>query len=177
MRASRLLLLVGAALLLQGCYLIGQTKGQLAILWGRESIQERLDDGHALDPDRRRKFELVLAARAFAIKELGLAESDSYTTYYDTAGEPVAWNVSAAPKDSLEPITWSFPIVGTIPSTGGRVISSRPPGAWAAASMPGMSIGAWRSGSRPSNRSASTWTMRCAHVTWTSACPGTTSTS
>lgn len=116
--ALRLLAIVGAALLLQGCYLLSQTKGQLAILWGRESIQERLDDGHALDPARRRSFELVLAARAFAIKELGLAESESYTTYYDTGGEPVAWNVSAAPKDSLQPITWSFPIVGTIPYLG-----------------------------------------------------------
>jgi predicted aminopeptidase len=118
MRALRLLLLLATSLLSSGCYFLHMAGGQLSILTGRESIQERLDDPGPLDPSLRKKLELVLAARRYAIDEIGLAESDSYTTYFDTQGGPAVWNLSAARSDGLDPITWSFPIVGTVPYLG-----------------------------------------------------------
>ena len=118
--ASRLALLL--ALLpgvagLSGCYTLHAAKGQLRILTNREPIEEFLAKPD-VDPDLRRKLELVLEVRRFAADVIQLDVGDTYTKVYDTQGEPVAWNVSASAPDALSPVTWSFPIVGTVPYLG-----------------------------------------------------------
>ncbi|MEO6954447.1 MAG: aminopeptidase, partial [Polyangia bacterium] len=35
-----------------------------------------------------------------------------------THGKPIAWNITVAPKDTLRPVVWRFPIVGTVPYLG-----------------------------------------------------------
>lgn len=100
-----------------GCYLTHVAGGQLSILWGRQPIAELLADP-ALPAERRARLELVLEVRRFAIEELGLNDSDSYTEVYDTGGGPIAWNVSAAYRDALVPYRWWFPIVGSLPYMG-----------------------------------------------------------
>lgn len=119
LQLSLLALLCGPA---SGCYAWQATTGQLSILWNREPIQERLDDRRKLHPTRdaelRRKLKLVLDVRRFSMTGVGLEESQSYTTFYDTGDEPVAWNVSAARPDGLYPLTWSFPFIGTLPYVG-----------------------------------------------------------
>lgn len=102
---------------MSGCYALHAARGQLAIWWGREPIEDVLARP-ALDPKLRSRLELVLAVRRYAIEEIGLAESGSYTCYYETPGEYVAWNVSAAAPDALAPYGWTFPFLGTLPYIG-----------------------------------------------------------
>lgn len=101
---------------LGGCYTLHVTKGQLAILTGREPLEDVLDRP-GLAPDARTKLALVRDVRLFA-QRLGLAETGSYTDVYDTGERPVAWNVSASDPDAFAPYTWTFPIVGEMPYIG-----------------------------------------------------------
>ncbi|MBL4844612.1 MAG: aminopeptidase [Planctomycetes bacterium] len=119
----RFALLLLFCVLAPGCYAWQATTGQLGILWNREPIQERLDDPILLHPTRdaelRRKLALVLDVREFTMSAaIGLDESPSYTSFYDSGEEPIGWNVSAARPDGLYPRTWSFPFVGTVPYVG-----------------------------------------------------------
>ncbi len=98
-------------------YLYQLLKGQAAILWKAEPINEVLETGR-LSPDQRAKLELVQAIRVFAQREIGLNTSKNYTTYVDIGRGPVSWNLVVCPKDRLEPLEWSYPIVGAVPYRG-----------------------------------------------------------
>ena len=98
-------------------YLYQLAKGQAALLWKAESIDKVLKEG-TLSPDQRAKLELVQAIRAFAQREIGLNTSKNYTTYVDIGRGPVSWNLVVCPKDRLEPLEWSYPIVGAVPYRG-----------------------------------------------------------
>lgn len=111
-------MVVAAALLTTpGCYSVHVAAGQLRILAGREPIPDVLER-EDLPAESRAKLQLVLDVRTFAIEQLGLAASGSYTSMYDTGDRPVAWNVSASDPDAFAPYTWSFPIVGRMPYIG-----------------------------------------------------------
>ena len=71
------------------------------------------------EPDgaRRERLELVLAAREFAARN-GLDVGGSYLSVADTSGLATAHVVTAAYADRLEPYTWRYPVVGTIPYRG-----------------------------------------------------------
>ena len=111
-------LLCGTGLL--GCRSVGYlARGGLAearILWSRQPIADLLALPD-LDPELRRRLELVLAVRAFA-EELGLDVGDSFTTFADVDGEAVVWVLSAAYRDRLEAHTWWYPVVGRVPYQG-----------------------------------------------------------
>ncbi len=98
-------------------YLYQLLKGQVAILWKAESIEKVLEAGK-LSSDQRAKLELVQAIRAFAQREIGLNTSKNYTTYVDIGRGPVSWNLVVCPKDRLEPLEWSYPVVGAVPYRG-----------------------------------------------------------
>ncbi len=112
--------LVTALIASCGCslpYIAHVSYGQGRILVGRVSIESRLEDPAVSDAEKA-KLRLVLDAKDFAHDELGLARSGSYTTVYDTEGDPVAWNVSACADDAFEPYHWDFPIMGSLPYIG-----------------------------------------------------------
>lgn len=98
-------------------YLYQLLKGQVALLWRAESIEKVLEAGK-LSPDQRAKLELVQAIRAFAQREIGLNTSKNYTKYVDIGRGPVSWNLVVCPKDRLEPLEWSYPVVGAVPYRG-----------------------------------------------------------
>lgn len=105
---------------LTGCslgYLIHLGKGQLKILCGRESVEKLLQTNH-FSPEQRAKILLVLEAKAFGERSLGLAPSNNYTEYFEVKKPPVAFNLTASPKLSLEAYSWCFPIVGCLPYKG-----------------------------------------------------------
>lgn len=83
----------------------------------RQPVQEALQDT-LLSEEERQKIELILDVKAFAIGNLGLHRSDSYSTFVKIKGMYVSYNLSAAPKDALEAHTWSFPIIGRVPYKG-----------------------------------------------------------
>ena len=107
-------------LFLNGCgvgYLWHVTVGQVRLLSRRQAVDEVLQDP-TLSKSEKQKIRLILDARTFAIEHLGLNADDSYTTFVRVDGPYVSYNLSAAPKDALQPYRWRFPIIGRVPYKG-----------------------------------------------------------
>ncbi|MCZ6871909.1 MAG: aminopeptidase [bacterium] len=116
----RLSSLTLCVLFLNGCgvgYLWHVTAGQMSLLSRQQPVEEVLQSTTLSDQEEK-KVRLILAARSFAIEQLGMDASNSYTTFVQIDGLYVSYNLSAAPKDALQPYIWRFPIVGRLPYKG-----------------------------------------------------------
>ncbi len=116
----RLLWAVVAATTLAGCNLSYITRGayeEARILWNRQPIPQVIANPK-LAPEIRTRLETVLAVRDFARDHLGLKTGDAYTTVSPVDTGAIVYVVMAAPRDSLEPYEWWFPIVGAVPYRG-----------------------------------------------------------
>ncbi|MBI2645717.1 MAG: aminopeptidase [Deltaproteobacteria bacterium] len=114
------LFLLGIALLLEGCslpYLAHVSRGQIQIINRRQKIEEAIQKGKVSDAQKK-KLELVLEVRTYAIEKLKLKASENYTKYVDLKRDSVAYNLVVCPKDSLNPYTWWFPFVGRVAYLG-----------------------------------------------------------
>ena len=98
-------------------YLLPQAVGQLELLRRSVPIASALESADLSD-EQIAKLTLIRNARTYARDVIGLNVANSYETFYDAHGEPVAFNVSASRKDAFEPRTWKFPVVGEIPYLG-----------------------------------------------------------
>ena len=87
------------------------------ILWNRKPIDDVLARKD-LSPDVRTKLETVLAVRKFAAEKLGENVGGAYKSIAPVDQSAIVYVVMAAPRDSLEPYTWWFPIVGRVPYRG-----------------------------------------------------------
>jgi predicted aminopeptidase len=112
----RLAVLAGMAFLLQGCYLLKQAGGQFDLRWRQVPLAVAIEQTE--DPELRQQLMEIPRITTFAVDRLQLNQSDNYTTYYATDREAIAWVVTAAPQDRLEPYTWWFPIIGSVPYLG-----------------------------------------------------------
>jgi predicted aminopeptidase len=115
---SRILLVVGTGLvMLGGCspfFVLRAGYEEAKILARRQSIARMVEDPR-VPADRRAKLELVLDVRDFAADSLRLDVDESYTAFSQLDSDTLALILSAARKDSFEPRTWWFPIVGRVP--------------------------------------------------------------
>jgi predicted aminopeptidase len=114
------IVLAASALMLPGCeagYIARAAYEEGCLLWRRKPIDTVLARGD-LPPEVRARLETVLKVREFARDRLGLNVGDAYTSVAEVDKGAIAWVVMAAPRDSLEPYTWWFPIVGRIPYRG-----------------------------------------------------------
>jgi predicted aminopeptidase len=121
MRKKHRVALLGAAALLAamtgGCaqmgYYLQAAQGQYELL-----AQARPIDDWLADPATGDKLKIKLAQvrkiRRFAAEELGLPDNGSYKNYAELKRAYVVWNVVAAPKLSLEPTQWCFPVAGCV---------------------------------------------------------------
>ncbi len=109
--------LVALVLTPTGCYLSRGAWEEGKILARRRPIAELVADGR-VDPDVRRKLQMVLDARAFAKDSLRLRTKESFTTYSRLDKDTLVLVLSVAYRDRLEPYTWWFPIVGRVPYKG-----------------------------------------------------------
>ena len=91
--------------------------GQLELLRKRTPIEELLADPE-LDADLRLSLGAVAEIRRFAVRELGLPDNDSYTSYVDLGRPYVVWNVVAADEFSTKPKRWCFPFAGCVAYRG-----------------------------------------------------------
>lgn len=98
-------------------YGLGQAKGQLRVIRGVQPIEELISDPQYPD-SLKAKFQLIEEVRTFCVEDLGMTDSDNYTTYFDQKGETILWNLSASKPYKLEPYTWSFPFLGSFPYKG-----------------------------------------------------------
>ncbi len=94
-------------------YLTAAAVGHVRLMASRQPIEAVLDSPDA-SPETREKLGLVLRAQRFATEALGLPDNGSYTQYVEIDREQVAWNVYAAPRFSIKPIEWCFPVAGCV---------------------------------------------------------------
>jgi predicted aminopeptidase len=119
-RMVRLAALTLATVTLAGCYAGYIMRGayeEARLLWNRRPISSELADGD-LSQDVRDKLETVLKVREFARDRLGLTVGGAYQTIAPVDSSAIVYVVMAAPRDSLKPYTWWFPIVGRVPYRG-----------------------------------------------------------
>lgn len=119
MRLRPTIFAVASLLSLSGCgfdvfYALHAVGGQGDIFFGSVSVASAIDNP-ATTEKIRDGLQQVTDVRAFAHDRIHLNVDTSFTTFFDGHGEPVAFSVSAAPRDSLEPYMWSFPFFGSIP--------------------------------------------------------------
>jgi predicted aminopeptidase len=113
-----LVLLVAAFVSLPiGRYLIRGAIAEAAILARRRPIPLIVSDT-TVPAATRVKLRLVLDARDFAVRALGLEARESFTTFTQLERDTLVLVVSAARRDTLAPYTWWFPIVGRVPYKG-----------------------------------------------------------
>jgi predicted aminopeptidase len=107
--------------LVSGCwsgdYLAKQGIGELKLLRARRRIDDVLHDP-SVPAELKRRLALAREARQFGVEVLGLHGGDGFTRFVDSHGAPIAWNVTAAPKDKLQAHLNRFPVVGAIPYLG-----------------------------------------------------------
>ncbi|HEY9857327.1 MAG TPA: aminopeptidase, partial [Stenomitos sp.] len=118
--AARWAMVGGLSLLMSGCsagYLLKQSVGQASLLLQRESMEAASKD-ERLSAEQRERLGLVAAAKAYAIKEIGLKHTGSYDQVVVLNRSAVTYVVSGAPKDALQPYLWHFPVVGAVPYKG-----------------------------------------------------------
>lgn len=109
-----------AATLLPGCkvgYVLKQAGGQIHVLQHRVPLATALDSPSVSASDKER-ISYIVAVKDWGSRRIGLQTGKNYTRFYDTHGKAVAYNLVACPKDSLEPVTWWFPILGSVPYLG-----------------------------------------------------------
>lgn len=116
-RAALFVIGLFVVVLLDGCYYVQAAKGQYEVMRKRQPVAEVIDDPDA-DAQLRKRLEMVLDARQFAVDELELPDNDSYRSYADLQRDFVLWNVFAAPEFSLTPLTWCYPVAGCVAYRG-----------------------------------------------------------
>ena len=108
-----------ATVAVSGCspvYVLRAGYEEAKILWRREPMERMLARAD-LDAATRGKLETVLAARTFA-NQLGLAVDGSFDSVSRLDHENIIFVVTAAKQTALEPYTWWFPVVGSVPYKG-----------------------------------------------------------
>jgi len=98
-------------------YYLQSAGGQLEVLRKSRPIADVVRDPRVSD-DVRERLELVVSIRQFAVDELGLPDSRSFTRYADLERDFVVWNVFVAPALSMDPVRWCFPVAGCVPYRG-----------------------------------------------------------
>ncbi len=114
-------LVLGAVSLLGSCANLGYyaqaVGGQMDLLRRAQPVHEVIDN---LDAQEKLKRALAKAIelRAFASRELGLPDNQSYTRYADLQRPYVLWNVFATEEFSVTPKQWCFVGVGCVTYRG-----------------------------------------------------------
>ncbi|RJG00140.1 aminopeptidase [Noviherbaspirillum saxi] len=113
----RALVCCGIAVLVGGCaqigYFVQAAHGQFSLLSEARPIDEWISSP-GTEGKLKSRLTRVKEIRAFAARELGLPDNDSYTTYADLKRPYVMWNVVATPELSLKPLQWCFPVAGCV---------------------------------------------------------------
>ncbi|GGG52048.1 aminopeptidase [Pseudohongiella nitratireducens] len=110
-----------ALLMMSGCQTLGYVGqaalGHARLMASREPIPEILASP-TLDPQLAQQLQVVSQAREFAEANLFLPANGSFTSYVSLDQPFPVWNVFAAPRYSLTPLSWCFPVAGCVSYRG-----------------------------------------------------------
>jgi predicted aminopeptidase len=98
---------------LQGCYVLHLAGGQLHLINDQKPLDQAVLEEK--DPARKALLAEVEPIKQFARDMLGFSPDDSYAGYYPVERGYLTLVLSAAPKDSLTPITRWYPFAGRVP--------------------------------------------------------------
>jgi len=101
---------------LTGCYVTKLAYNQNNLFNSRRLVSDVLKDDQ-VNSKTRKKLALLLEILEFA-EQQGLNREDAYSFYIPSREKYVSYIVQASHADKLKPITWWFPIVGTVPYKG-----------------------------------------------------------
>jgi predicted aminopeptidase len=90
--------------------------GELRLLGSAVPIERGLSDPD-LTEEQRSKLEFVVRARDYGRDVVGLNVANSYQTFVNLRGVPLAFNLSASRKDRFEPYIWNL-VIGPFPYLG-----------------------------------------------------------
>jgi predicted aminopeptidase len=82
-----------------------------SILKKAKSISD-LKKNDSFNPDLKKRLELIQEIKSFAVKNLSLRKTSSYSTYLDLGREALVWNVLSVKKNSLKLDNWCYFIAG-----------------------------------------------------------------
>jgi len=106
-----------AATLFPSCYATGVAAEYLGIIAKARPVDEVLSDPSATEATKA-FLRRCADVRAFAISEIGLRDSQNYTTYADPGRPYIADVVQACAPLAFERHLWNYPFVGKLPYKG-----------------------------------------------------------
>jgi len=115
--AIALLITAGFVAGCQASYYGQAINGHTEIWWKKRPAKALIADPDT-DEELRAKLELVGEMLEFAEKELYLPYDGNYTSYADLEREYVVWSVFAAPELEVDPVSWTYPVLGDLDYRG-----------------------------------------------------------
>lgn len=94
-----------------------QGRGQFEVLWNARSLDKVMQDP-AVPDSLKQRLLLIGEMREWGVANLGLKETNNYTTLYDQKGQEILWLITACHPYKLENMEWRFPVVGTVSYKG-----------------------------------------------------------
>ena len=110
-------MVTGGGLLSDGIYLLEQGAYAAHYTFSARPV-EAVAEREGLGADTQEFFTRVERIRSYAAEELGLADTDSYTTYVEIDRDHLVYVVSAAGELSFERYRWHYPVLGSLPYRG-----------------------------------------------------------
>lgn len=102
---------------LSSCYVLGQAGPFLKHRISAVPVEKLLADSDTA-PELRRFLILAEDIRRFSREELGLSDTDNYRKLTSLARDYLALVIQAAEEFSVEPYTFSYPVLGELPYKG-----------------------------------------------------------
>jgi predicted aminopeptidase len=98
-------------------YLLRQAKGQLHVLYLRESFEDFKAKNH-LSAHQFSNLALVELIKKYSVDSLGYKPTDNFTRIYDQHEQPILWVITASEKYELKAVEWNFPVIGSVSYKG-----------------------------------------------------------
>ncbi len=98
-------------------YLCYQAKGQLVVLFNRQSITD-FERENNLSKEEKENLRLIEAIKKYSIDSLGYKPTNNFTRIYNQKKSATLWVITASFPYKLKPYEWTFPMVGTVSYKG-----------------------------------------------------------
>jgi predicted aminopeptidase len=98
-------------------YLLRQGQGQLNVMVNAVPVRQ-FSSENALSARERENLELISPVKKYSVDSLDFFPTRNFETIYNENGSPTLWVITASKPYSLEPVAWSFPLIGEVTYKG-----------------------------------------------------------